>query len=239
MSETTDWFGLVLLVLAMILIAELLDAARSSEHDKLRDEIAALRAEVRCFAEQEDCDVARRAAVQSREVYRSRQAAGVGQAGPEAHLDQLRRAAEPERADGHPPVHVLTNAYSKKLENHMAPHGALAAVLQSESVRRAKMDEATATATALITRAKVAAALSRERRETRVDAEEAQRAEQEFLEDLRISGRVPVTEKLRSSSVSTDSPTASIKSHDVLSGFVVVGVAHGHAFAEQFVRVRR
>ena len=59
MSETTDWFGLVLLVLATILIAQQLDAARSSEHDKLRDEIAALRAEVRCFAEQEDCDVAR------------------------------------------------------------------------------------------------------------------------------------------------------------------------------------
>ena len=59
MSETTDWFGLVLLVLAMILIAELLDAGLSSEHDKLRDEIAALRAEVRCFAEHEDCDVAR------------------------------------------------------------------------------------------------------------------------------------------------------------------------------------
>ena len=59
MSETTDRFGLVLLVLAMIVIAQQLDAARSSEHDNLRDEIATLRAEVRCFAEQEDCDVAR------------------------------------------------------------------------------------------------------------------------------------------------------------------------------------
>ena len=59
MSETTDWFGLVLLVLAMILIAQQLDAALSSQHGKLRDEIAVLRAEVRCFAEQEDCDVAR------------------------------------------------------------------------------------------------------------------------------------------------------------------------------------
>ena len=59
MSETTDWFGLVLLVLAMILIAQQLDAALSSEHGKLRDEIAVLRAEVRCFAEQEDCGVAR------------------------------------------------------------------------------------------------------------------------------------------------------------------------------------
>ena len=46
-----DWFGLVLLVLAMIVIAQQLDAARSSEHDNLRDEIATLRAEVRCFAE--------------------------------------------------------------------------------------------------------------------------------------------------------------------------------------------
>ena len=43
----------------MIVIAQQLDAARSSEHDSLRDEIATLRAEVRCFAEQEDCDVAR------------------------------------------------------------------------------------------------------------------------------------------------------------------------------------
>ena len=32
MSETTDWFGLVLLVLGLIVIAQQLDAARSSEH---------------------------------------------------------------------------------------------------------------------------------------------------------------------------------------------------------------
>ncbi len=43
----------------MILTALQLDAAQSSEHDNLRDEIATLRAEVRCFAEQEECDVAR------------------------------------------------------------------------------------------------------------------------------------------------------------------------------------
>ena len=48
-----------LLVLGLIVIAQQLDAARSSEHDSLGDEIATLRAEVRCFAEQEDCDVAR------------------------------------------------------------------------------------------------------------------------------------------------------------------------------------
>ncbi len=34
-------------------------AALTGEHGKLRDEIATLRAEIRCFAEQEECDVAR------------------------------------------------------------------------------------------------------------------------------------------------------------------------------------
>ena len=53
MSETTDWFGLVLFVLAMILIALQLDAALSSEHDKLRDEIATLRAEAAVGVEPE------------------------------------------------------------------------------------------------------------------------------------------------------------------------------------------
>ena len=53
MSEATYWFGVTLLVLAMILTALQLDAAaeQSSEHDNLRAEIATLRAEVRCFAE--------------------------------------------------------------------------------------------------------------------------------------------------------------------------------------------
>ncbi len=60
----------------------------------------------------------------------------------------------------------------------------------------AKIDEARAIATALITRAEVAAALSRARRETRIDVEEAQRAEQEFIEDWADFGRVPVTEEL-------------------------------------------
>ena len=46
----------------------------------------------------------------------------------------------------------------------------------------AKMDEATAIATALITRAEVAAAPSKARRDNRIAADEARRAEQEFLE---------------------------------------------------------
>ena len=62
-----------------------------------------------------------------------------------------------------------------------------------------KMDEARAIATALITRTEVAAALGRARRETRIDAEEARRAEQEFLEDWADFGRVPVTEELAGS----------------------------------------
>ena len=60
----------------------------------------------------------------------------------------------------------------------------------------AKMDEARAIATSLITRTEVAAALSRARRETRIDGEEARRAETEFLEDWADFGRVPVTEEL-------------------------------------------
>ena len=59
MSETTDWFGVALLAIAMFWTALILYAALTSDHGKLRDEIAALRAEIRCFAEQEDCDVAR------------------------------------------------------------------------------------------------------------------------------------------------------------------------------------
>ena len=60
----------------------------------------------------------------------------------------------------------------------------------------AKMDEATAIATALITRAEVAAALSKARRDNRIAADEARRAEQEFLEDWGEFGKVPVTEEL-------------------------------------------
>ena len=61
MSETTDWFGFAPLVgfLFIVAIAMFLYAALTSDHGKLRDEIAALRAEVRCLAEQEDCDLAR------------------------------------------------------------------------------------------------------------------------------------------------------------------------------------
>ncbi len=66
---------------------------------------------------------------------------------------------------------------------------------ESENVI-AKMDEAIAIATALITRTEVAAALSRARRETRINAEEARRAELEFIEDWADFGKVPVTEEL-------------------------------------------
>ena len=63
MTQTTDGFGLVLLggfmVWVGVAVALFLYAALSSEHSTLRDEIATLRAEVRCFAEQEDCDVTR------------------------------------------------------------------------------------------------------------------------------------------------------------------------------------
>ena len=63
MTETTDGFGLVLLggfmVGVGVAVALFLYAALSSEHSTLHDEIATLRAEVRCLAEQEDCDVAR------------------------------------------------------------------------------------------------------------------------------------------------------------------------------------
>ena len=52
---------------------------------------------------------------------------------------------------------------------------------ESDSVI-AKVDEATAIVTALITRTEVAAALSRAQRETRIEAEEAGRAEQELLD---------------------------------------------------------
>ena len=60
----------------------------------------------------------------------------------------------------------------------------------------AKMDEATAITTALITRTEVAAALGRAWRDARLDSEGARRAEQEFLEDWADFGRVPVTEGL-------------------------------------------
>ena len=58
MTETTDGFGLVLLggFMVAVAVALFLYGALSSEHSTLRDEIATLRAEVRCFAEQEDCD---------------------------------------------------------------------------------------------------------------------------------------------------------------------------------------
>ncbi|MCY4634756.1 MAG: type II toxin-antitoxin system VapC family toxin [Acidobacteria bacterium] len=60
----------------------------------------------------------------------------------------------------------------------------------------AKMDEATAITTALITRTEVAAALSKAQRGTRINAEQARRAEEEFLEDWADFGKVPVTEEL-------------------------------------------
>ena len=66
---------------------------------------------------------------------------------------------------------------------------------ESENVI-AKMDAATATSTALITRTEVAAALSRARRENRMDADEARRAEQAFLQDWADIRKVPVTEEL-------------------------------------------
>ena len=59
MSETTDWLRVWLLVIPMFWAALMLYAALTIDHGKLRDEIAALRAEVRCLAEQEDCDLAR------------------------------------------------------------------------------------------------------------------------------------------------------------------------------------
>ena len=60
----------------------------------------------------------------------------------------------------------------------------------------AKVDEARAITTALITRTEVAAAIGKARRDARIDVQEARRAEQEFLEDWADFGRVPVTEEL-------------------------------------------
>ena len=60
----------------------------------------------------------------------------------------------------------------------------------------AVMDEATAIATALITRTEVAAALSKARRDNRIATDEARRAEQEFIEDWSEFGKVPITEEL-------------------------------------------
>ena len=63
MNETPGWLDFVPWSCFSILTALQLHAALSSEHDKLRDEIATLRTEVRCFAEQENCDVAGQARV--------------------------------------------------------------------------------------------------------------------------------------------------------------------------------
>ena len=61
MNATTGGFVFALLsgFMFAVAIALFLYAALNSDHGKLHDEIATLRAEVRCFAEQEDCDVAR------------------------------------------------------------------------------------------------------------------------------------------------------------------------------------
>ena len=58
--ENEKWIDITCLTgFIMLFIALALYGALSSHHGKLRDEIAALRAEIRCFAEQEDCDLAR------------------------------------------------------------------------------------------------------------------------------------------------------------------------------------
>ena len=60
MRQRRQWIDFTCLIgFIMLFIALGLYGALSSHHGKLRDEIAALRAEIRCFAEQEDCDVAR------------------------------------------------------------------------------------------------------------------------------------------------------------------------------------
>lgn len=79
----------------------------------------------------------------------------------------------------------------------------------------AKMDEAIAIATALITRTEVAAALSRARRESRIDAGEGRRAEQEFLEDWDDFGKVPVTEELADSAAQL-SWTRELRAYDAV-----------------------
>ena len=79
----------------------------------------------------------------------------------------------------------------------------------------AKMDEAIAIATSLITRTEVAAALSKARRETRIDADEGRRAEHEFLEDWADFGRVPVTEELADSAAQL-SWTRELRAYDAV-----------------------
>lgn len=85
---------------------------------------------------------------------------------------------------------------------------------ESDSVI-AKMDEATAIVTALITRTEVAAALSRAQRETRIETEEARRAELEFLEDWADFGKVPVTEELAGSAAQL-SWTRELRAYDAV-----------------------
>ena len=79
----------------------------------------------------------------------------------------------------------------------------------------AKMNEAVAVATALITRTEVAAALSKARRETRIDAAAGRRAEQEFLEDWTDFGKVPITEDLADSAAKL-SWTRELRAYDAV-----------------------
>lgn len=60
----------------------------------------------------------------------------------------------------------------------------------------ARMDDAVAVATSLVTRAEVAAALARAVRERRMDDRDAKRAHQEFSREWPDIGRVPVTDAL-------------------------------------------
>ena len=107
---------------------------------------------------------------------------------------------------------------------------------ESENVI-AKIDEATAIVTALITRTEVAAALSKALRETRIDAGEARRAEQEFLEDWADFGKVPFTEELAESAAEF-SWTRGLRAYDAvqLAGAlkcqpILSGYGHNTAFA--------
>lgn len=60
----------------------------------------------------------------------------------------------------------------------------------------ARMDDAAAVATSLVTRAEVAAALARAVRERRMGDRDAKRAHQEFSREWPDIGRVPVTDAL-------------------------------------------
>ena len=59
MDATDRWFRVVVLAVFLFIIALVLREALGDEIGELRDEISALRAEIECRNQPDDCDVAR------------------------------------------------------------------------------------------------------------------------------------------------------------------------------------